>query len=188
MVMMTPSTAATMPKPGIASPICVNACGTAIPLVVLLLEIHLQDLRKVVVLDGPGEQHLQRIGETRKRVVLLVEGGVLLEHLTGARILDVHFEPDQPFLARRLEHIVEYLQQLLVRLFSKGRRFEQTENFREDPLDQRRRVGDHHRAQPRATNDDQHARLFSVVVGSPQLPVPACPESIGGARAKLDCA
>ena len=76
--MMTPSTAATIPKPGIASPTVVTRLRDEHRLVMVLLEVEVEDLGEVVVLDGAREQHLEGVAQKRHGVVIVQEGGVLL--------------------------------------------------------------------------------------------------------------
>ena len=70
-VITTPSTAATMPKPGNASPILASAAGIACASSRLPLEIEIENLGEVMIFDGAGQQHLQRVAEERQRVMVV---------------------------------------------------------------------------------------------------------------------
>ena len=132
MVMTTPSTAATMPKPGRASPTRTSAAGTAHRLLVLLLEIEVEDLGEMVIFDGAGEQHLQRVaeeGDARDGCPKKLGYFLKMSLFSGSSMCAS--EPDEPVLARRLKHLVEHLQQLGVGLLVVRIRLEQPEQLGE---------------------------------------------------------
>ena len=83
----------------------------------MLLEVHLQDFRQVVVLDGSREQDLEGIRQEGDRVMLAEKAGELAKQLAGFGIFDMRLDADETFLPRRVEDRVQDLQELRVRVF-----------------------------------------------------------------------
>lgn len=88
------------------------------------------------------------------------EGRILFEDLALLRLLDMWLQADKTFLAGRLKHLVEYLQELRIGLFREGIGLEQVQHFRENPLHDGRRIRHHQCAESRAADDYELVRLY----------------------------
>jgi hypothetical protein len=77
------------------------------------VELCFEQLLEVIGGDAVDDL-LQRLGEERRRVMLLVHARILLEDVRLRRLVDVRFEGEHALASREHEHLVLALQQIEV--------------------------------------------------------------------------
>ena len=124
-VMTMPSTAATMPRPGSASPIFVSADDGLQRLVVMHREVFVHQRLEVVRRDAADDDHLGGVGQEVDGLVAGEELRIAREDRALARILEVRFERHHARLLHQLEDLKEHRQQIdvvLLRCAGAGQR------------------------------------------------------------------
>ena len=155
MVMMMPSTAATMPRPGRASLVVRIRRDRDVRLLVVRLELVVEQQVELLGRGGAVDDLLERVAEEVDRVVVLQERRVLAEDRALLHVVDVLVERDRAVLADEREHLVLQLQQLQVvvvgRHLGRERRLEGAEHLVAHLAGRR----DDQRAERGAADDDE---------------------------------
>ncbi len=113
-VLMTPSTAATMPSAGRPSAMVCSACGGCERFVMVFLELVLHRRLDLVRILQVHRHHPQRVADEVDREVVLRDAGKAREDGALVRPLDVGLQRDDALRLHRLGQQEEQRQQVAV--------------------------------------------------------------------------
>lgn len=147
---------------------CGDRMGDEHGFVMMFLEVDVEDFCQIVIFNGTGQQDFQGVAQQRHRMMAGHERRIFGKDVAGFRIFDMRFEPDQSILARFLEDLIEYLQQLRIRFGTVWVRLQHGKALRQTPFEHGGWVGNDQRSQTGATDDDKFVDLnqygqFAVV-------------------------
>ena len=155
MVMTMPSTAATMPKPGMASPVLVSTLIGAWCSISMRSISTSSRSSQLVGLDLAVDDGPEAAAEELDGLVVAGEDGVFLEDGAVLGFEHVLFQGDHAVAATEQEEFVEDLEQFLVGGAAVGRALEADQEALEDVDEHLARGHDDERAKGAAADDDQ---------------------------------